>query len=180
MRLFNRVLATIISLSFIVGSAIGILYLIGLLANLPALTQLVGGIAGSLTRMSTSQIQGTLIGILFLSLVILVFEVRPWRDRFVTVRDDKQGRTQVFKSDIERYLAQRIAQKGTITPEALDIITHGNRFDVTTNVAASTTADRQAVRSQVEYDIKQNLETIGLDDDLEYISTRISRTKRVA
>lgn len=180
MRLFNRVLATIMSLVLIIGSAIGIIYLIGLLARTPALTRLARGIVGSLTRMSTSQVQGTLIGIFLVSLVILVFEIRPWRARFVTLRDDEKGKTQIFRPDIERYLARRIAQKKTITPEALDVVVHGNRFDVATNVAVSIMADRQAVRSQVEYDIKNNLKMIGLDEDLEYISTRVSRTKRVA
>ncbi len=180
MRLFNRVLATIISLAFIVGSAVGILYLVGLLAHIPALTRLVRGIINSLMRMSPFQVQGTLIGIFLVFLVILVFEIRPWKARFVTLRDDERGRTQVFRSDVERYLARRISQKGTVTPETLNIVAHGNRFEVKTDVAASIAADRQAVRSQVEYDIKQNLKTIGLDENLEYISTRVSQTKRVA
>ncbi|MCL6472282.1 MAG: hypothetical protein K6T91_05655 [Firmicutes bacterium] len=180
MRLFNRVLATIVSLFLIIGSAVGIIYLVGILTGVTAFSQLGRSIIDSLARLSAGQIQGIVAIVFVLSLMLFILEVRPWRARFITVRDDERGKTQVFRSDLETYLVQRIAQKKTISPEHLDIITHGNRFVVVTDVAASSTADPQAVQKQVEQDIRRDLETIGLDEDLEQISTRISRVKRVA
>ncbi|MHB8842528.1 MAG: Asp23/Gls24 family envelope stress response protein [Candidatus Aquicultor sp.] len=180
MRTFNRVLATIISIALIVASAMGIVYLIGLLAGNTQLTGFVSGIIGSITRLDTGQIQATLIGIFLISLVLLILEIRPFRDPFITVRDDEAGKTRVFRSDVERFLQQRLARERGITPENVDVLVHGEKFDVAAEVAVSTDADRQAVRSQVEYDVKDNLATIGLDDELDHISTRVARVKRVA
>lgn len=180
MRLFNRVLATIISLFLIIGSAVGIIYLVGILTGVTAFRQLGRSIIDSLAGLSVGQIQGIVAIVFLLSLLLFILEVRPWRARFITVRDDERGTTQVFRSDLESYLAQRIAQKRTISPERLDIIAHGNRFVVVTDIAASSSADPKSVQKQVEQDIRRDLETIGLDEDLEQISTRISRVKRVA
>jgi len=180
MRIFNRVLATIISIAFIVASAMGIVYLIGLLSRNAQLTGLVSGIFRSLTRLNAGQIQATLIGIFLVSLVLLILEIRPFRARFITIREDEAGKTRVFGSDVERFLVQRLARGKGITPESVDVVVHGNRFDIATGIEVSTDADRQAVRSQVEYDVKANLASIGLDDDLEHISIRVARVKRVA
>ena len=161
MRIFNRVLATIISIAFIVASAMGIVYLIGLLSR-------------------NAQLTGLVSGIFLVSLVLLILEIRPFRARFITIREDEAGKTRVFRSDVERFLVQRLARGKGITPESVDVVVHGNRFDIATGIEVSTDADRQAVRSQVEYDVKTNLASIGLDDDLEHISIRVARVKRVA
>jgi len=161
MRIFNRVLATIISIAFIVASAMGIVYLIGLLSR-------------------NAQLTGLVSGIFLVSLVLLILEIRPFRARFITIREDEAGKTRVFGSDVERFLVQRLARGKGITPESVDVVVHGNRFDIATGIEVSTDADRQAVRSQVEYDVKTNLASIGLDDDLEHISIRVARVKRVA
>jgi len=161
MRIFNRVLATTISIAFIVASAMGIVYLIGLLSR-------------------NAQLTGLVSGIFLVSLVLLILEIRPFRARFITIREDEAGKTRVFRSDVERFLVQRLARGKGITPESVDVVVHGNRFDVATGIEVSTDADRQAVRSQVEYDVKANLASIGLDDDLEHISIRVARVKRVA
>lgn len=161
MRIFNRVLATTISIAFIVASAMGIVYLIGLLSR-------------------NAQLTGLVSGIFLVSLVLLILEIRPFRARFITIREDEAGKTRVFGSDVERFLVQRLARGKGITPESVDVVVHGNRFDIATGIEVSTDADRQAVRSQVEYDVKTNLASIGLDDDLEHISIRVARVKRVA
>lgn len=180
MIIFNRALATIISLALIVGSAIGIIYLLGFLTGLPALTQLGSLIAQSFAELSTAEIQTILIVTFIAAAILLVLEIRPWRARFVTVRDDALGQTQILRSDVEQFLLQRVSKERNVYPERVDVIAHGRRFDVATGVEVSTGADRQAIRSQVEYDIRTNLASIGLEDDLERISTRISRVRRVA
>jgi len=177
---FNRALATIISLALIIGSAIGIIYLLGLLIGLPALTQLGNSIAQSFAELNTAEIQAILIATFIVAVVLLVLEVRPFRARFVTIRDDNRGQTQILRSDVEQFLLQRVSREKAIFPERVDVIARGPRFDVATGVEVSTDADRQAVRSQVEYDIRTNLASMGLEDDLERISTRISRVRRVA
>jgi len=177
---FNRALATIISLALIIGSAIGIVYLIGFLTGLTALTQLGDSIAQSFAELSTGEIQAILIATFIIAVILLVLEIRPFRARFVTVRDDNLGETRVFRSDIEQFLFQRVSKERNTYPERVDVIAHGRRFDVATGVEVSTDADRQAIRSQVEYDIRTNLASIGLEDDLERISTRVSRVRRVA
>lgn len=180
MRTFNRVLATLISLVLIVASAMGIVYLVGLLSRNAQLTGLVSGIARSITRLNTGQVQATLIGIFLIALVLLILEIRPFKARFITIRDDESGKTQVFRPDVERFLMQRLARERGVTVENVQTLAHGNKFDVATGVAVSADADRQAVRSQVENGVKSNLASIGLDEDLEYISTRVARVKRVA
>lgn len=177
---FNRVLATLIALALIVGAAIGIVFLIGLIVGAPALTALVAGWFQTIAGLGTGEVQAILLGIFILSLVLLVLEVRPWRSPFIYVRDDSAGRTQVFRSDIERYLAQRLSGERAITPQSLDVVVRGNRFDVETGVAVPTDADREAVRSRVERNIIDNLRSIGLEEDLERLNIAVSRSKRVA
>lgn len=183
MKVFNQVLATLLSIVLIAGSAIGIVYLIGLIAQSPQLTQFAQGIQQSLSQLSAGEIQAVLIGIFAVSLVLFVLEVRPWRPRYVTIRDEATGATRVSRTDIERYLMQRLTkdmQKEAITPESLDLQVHGDRFDVAAGLAIPSIADRQAVREHVEADIKDNLSSIGMEEDLDRISARVSRVKRVA
>ncbi|MBE0448087.1 MAG: hypothetical protein IBX64_08325 [Actinobacteria bacterium] len=180
MRVFNRALATIIAVVLIAGSAIGILYLIGLLTGTPALTQFVQGWFQAIAQLGIGGIQAILLGILLVSLLLFVLEVRPWRAQFITIRDDDTGRTQVRRADIERYLMQRLSRERAITTDSVDVIVYGDRFDVATSVSASTGADRHQVRDRVEADIKSNLESIGLDKELERMGTRVQRVKRAA
>ncbi|HZD60506.1 MAG TPA: hypothetical protein VE439_08665 [Anaerolineae bacterium] len=180
MRVFNNVLATIVALALIAGSAIGILYLIGLLANAPALTQLVQGWFRAIGRLSLGEIQAILLGILVVFLALFISEVRPWRAQFITIRDDEKGRTEIRRADVERYLTQRLSRERAISTESLDLIVYDGKFDVTTGVSVSTEADRNKVRNQVESNVKSNLAAIGLDKELEHIDTRVQRTKRAA
>jgi len=180
MRLFNRLLATIISLALIFGSAIGTLYLIGVLARLPSLTSPIRRLFTPLLALSASQIGALLLAVSLLALVLLILEIRPFRARFVLVRDDSQGMTQISRPDIERCLSQRLSKLRAITSEGVDILVHGKQFDVSANIAVSSQADLSQVRAQVEENIKANLESIGVGKGLRQISTRISRFKRAA
>jgi len=180
MRIFNRVLATIIAIGLIAGSAIGIMYLIGLLTGTPALTQLVQGWVQAVAQLGTGEVQAILLGVLVVSVVLLVLEIRPWRAQFITIRDDENGRTQVRRADVERYLIDRLSKERAIATESLDVIVHDDRFDVATDVSSSTEADRREVRDQIEGDIRNSLASIGLDKELEHIDTRVQRVKRAA
>lgn len=183
MRIFNRALATIFSIALILGSAIAIVYLIGRLLNSGSLTGLVDGWSRSLAALDPGQVQALLLGIFAISLILFILEVRPWRQPFINIRDDESGTTQVARADVERYLMQRLSkdmQRTAITPERVDLQVRGGKFAVATGLAIPSRADRQAVLSLVESDIKGNLSSIGLDEDLERVSAKISRVKEVA
>lgn len=180
MRIFNQVLVTLISLALIAGSALGIVYLVGFLTGTPALTQMVNGWFQSIAELNTGQVQAILLGSFLVFIVLLVLELIPWRARFIKVRDDSVGRTQLFRADMERYLAQRLLKEKTITPEGVEVIVHGDTFEVAAGVAIPLDMDRQEVQSRVEQNVRSNLESIGLEEGLERVETRVTRHKRVA
>jgi len=180
MRLLNSVLATIFALVLIAASALGIVYLVGAVTGAPGMTELVDRWLQSLGALTTGQALALLVGIALVSLVLFVLEVRPWRPRYIVAAESERGRTYIQRSDIERYLMQRLSREKTLSPENIGLNVHGDRFDVTADVSVSTTADVTAIREQVERNIKGNLTAIGLDDDLERIETRVQRTKRAA
>ncbi|HEY3374972.1 MAG TPA: hypothetical protein VGK02_07930 [Candidatus Aquicultor sp.] len=183
MRIFNRVLATIISIALMLGSAVGILYLIGRLIGVPALISPVTSLERSLLSLSPGAVQALLLGIFLVSLVLFVLEVRPFRAPYVVIRESDMGSTVVPRRDVERFLLDRLTKdmhKEAITPTDVELQVHGEAFDVATELEVPSIADRQAVRAEIENDIKTNLSSLGLDDELEQVRARISRIKRVA
>lgn len=180
MRVFNQLLVTLISLGLIAGSALGIVYMVGFLTGTQALTQLVDDWFQSIAGLNTGQVQAILLGVFVLSLVLLVMELIPWRAQFIAVRDDSAGRTQLARADMERYLTQRLSKETVITPERVEVIVRDDRFEVAAGVVAPSDVDRREIQSRVEENIRSNLESIGLDEDLEGVEARVSRYKRVA
>lgn len=180
MRIFNQLLATLISLGLIAGSALGIVYLVGILTGTPALTQLVNGWFQSIAGLNTGQVQAILLGSFLVFIILLVLELIPWRAQFIAVRDDSAGRTQLFRTDIERYLAQRLSREKSITPESMEVVVHGDTFEVAAGVAISLDMDTQEVQARTEQNVRSNLKSIGLDEGLGGVETRVSRHKRVA
>lgn len=180
MRVFNSVLATIIALTLIGASALGIVYLAGVLMGAPEMRALVDSALLLLGELGVVQVRALLLGIALVSLVLLVVEVRPWRPRFIVMAESEKGRTYIQRSDVERYLIQRLAGEKALSPERLGLKVSGAKFDVAAAVSVSTLADVAAVREQVERNIKGNLAAIGLNEDLARVDTRVQRIKRAA
>lgn len=180
MRLLNSVLATIFAVALIAASALGIIYLLGVLTGAQGMTGFIDSWRQSLAALTTGETLAILIGIALVSLVLFILEVRPWRPRYITASESERGRTYIQRSDVESYLMQRLSRERALSPENVGLNVHGGRFDVMADVSVSTTADTASVREQVERNIKGNLTTIGLDDDVERVQTRVQRTKRAA
>jgi hypothetical protein len=182
MRIFNRVFATILSLLIIAGTLTGIIYLVGLIAGSNTVTRPLVRAFSFLAGISTGQIAAALVGLFIISMVLFILEVKPSRLKLITVSEGDFGTTKVFKSDIESYLADHLArERRTITPRRMDVIVLDDyRFNVDTDVAVSTTADREEVKEQVRDTIKSDLAVIGLDKELERINSQVEKVKRVA
>jgi hypothetical protein len=60
------------------------------------------------------------------------------------------------------------------------IVLDDYRFNVDTDVAVSTTADREEIKEQVKDTIKSDLAVIGLDKELERVNSQVEKVKRVA
>lgn len=180
MRIINSVLAIIFALILIGASAVGIVYLVGSLTGAPNMTTLADSALLSLSELEAVQDQALLLGIALLSLALFVLEVRPWRPRFFVAAESEKGRTYIQRSDIERYLIQRLSSEKALSPERLGLKVNGAKFDIAAAVSVSTLADVAAVREQVEGNIKGNLAAIGLNKDLVRVNTRVQRIKRVA
>jgi hypothetical protein len=182
MMILNRILATIISLLLIVGAVTGSIYLVGLLAGSNSITQPIARTFNFVAGLSFAQVIAVLTGAFVVSLTLFILEVRPWRSKFITISESDSGTTKVFKSDVESYLADRLArEQRTVTPTSVDVIVLDDyRFNVDTSVAVSTTADRDAVKEQVGNTIKNDLAVIGLGKELGRVSSQVARVKRAA
>jgi hypothetical protein len=182
MRIFNRVLATILSLLLIAGTLTGIIYLVGLVAGSNTIMRPIAGAFSFLAGISTGQLTAALVGVFIISMVLFILEVKPSRIKLITVSEGDFGTTKVFKSDIESYLADHLArERRTITPRRMDVVVLDDyRFNVQTDVAVSTTADREEVKEQVRDTIRNDLAVIGLDRELERVDSQVEKVKRVA
>ncbi|HCG99429.1 MAG TPA: hypothetical protein DE036_06465, partial [Actinobacteria bacterium] len=150
MRVINSVLATIFALALIGTSAVGIVYLVGVLTGISDLTALVESVLLSLRGLGVVQMRALLLGIALASLVLFVLEVRPWRPRLIVTAESEKGRTYIQRSDIEKYLIQRLAGERALSPDRLGLKVNGAKFDIAAAVSVSTLADVAAVRKQVE------------------------------
>ncbi len=180
MRVFNRVLAALLSLTLIVLALVGIIYLVARLVG-SVQTQLeIERLYFSLVVLPTSTVTAILAGIFLVSLVLLILELRPQPSPFIQLRAGAEGSTNLAKRDLENVINRNLGQYRDIAPLGVQLAPIENKFRVRTVVRVPEWANQSGIRERVRRTIKERIDRLGLQSDFEGTELKVVTQRRPA